>query len=153
MTEEALGRRRILLNEVVEALEAASGPVEVESTHEPERNAAFLGRRGARFGLVPAYIEATGVVEGKSFRVLGLDADPLLARTLGTLLLSDRIEEEGADPFAAARRVEVEDEDLADAGTGHATAAGADHGVVLYRDDPAVPAFAGSDLAPDPLGL
>ena len=70
----------------------------------------------------------------------------LLARTLGALLLSDCVEQEGADPFAAARRVEVEDEELADARLGHATAAGADHGLVLDRDDPAVPAFACSDL-------
>jgi hypothetical protein len=73
------------------------------------------------------YFEATGEVEGKPFPVCGLDAHPLLARALHPLLLRDRVKDERADPFAAARRIEVEHEDFADAGLGNATAAGADH--------------------------
>src|SRR5215218_3191942 len=116
----------------------ASGLLGFEWSHEPERNLAFLGR-GAPFGSFPAYFEAAGDVEGKSFPVFGLDADPLLAYAPRPLLLGDRVEDQRADPFAAARRVEVEHEDLADAGLGHATAAGADHGVAVDCDDPAVP--------------
>ena len=112
---------------------------------------AFLGR-GAPFGSFPAYFEAAGDVEGKSFRVFGLDADPLLAYAPCPLLFGDGVEDERADPFAAARRVEVEHEDLADAGLGDATAACADYGVVLGCHDPAVPALGRSDLATDSFG-
>ena len=86
----------------------------------------FFGR-GAPFGPLAVYFEATGEVEGKPFPVFGLDADPLLARALRPLLLRDRVKDERSDPLAAARRIEVEHEDFADAGLGNATAAGADH--------------------------
>src|SRR4029453_12545839 len=108
--------------------------------------------RGAPFGPLAVYFEAAGEVEGKPFGVFGLDADPLLARALRPLLLRDRVEDAGADPLAAARWIEVEQEDFADAGLGNATAAGADHRLVLDCHDPAVPALGRSDLAPDPFG-
>jgi hypothetical protein len=44
----------------------ASGLLGFEWSHEPERNLAF--GRGAPFGSFPAYFEAAGNVEGKSFR-------------------------------------------------------------------------------------
>ena len=69
----------------------------------------FFGR-GAPFGPLPVYFEAAGVVEGKSFRVFGFDADPLLACAPRPLLLGDRVEDERADPLAAARWIEVEHE-------------------------------------------
>src|SRR4029450_10678153 len=68
------------------------------------------------------------------------------------MLLRHGVEDAGADPLAAARWIKVEHEDFADAGLGNATAAGADHRLVLDCHDPAVPALGRSDLAPDPFG-
>ena len=87
----------------------------LESTHEPERNTPLFDG-GAELRPLPADAEAARIVEGQSLRVVGLDAHPLLARSLRALLIRDRVEETRTDPLAAASRVEIEDEDLADPG-------------------------------------